>query len=134
MYWSLPGSSANGIFQAKDTAVCCHFFLQGIFPTRGSKDKSPLSPALAGEFFTTVPPGKPIDLGGAAEFTSNSLQLMLLLLVPGPHGENYCPQERDKMDVPSESIWHSIIGHIRLKWLLNKCVVLNAFFTQPAEI
>ena len=72
--------------------------------------------------------------GWGCRITCNSLQLMLLLLVPGPHGENYCPQERDKMDVPSESIWHSIIGHIRLKWLLNKCVILNAFFTQPADI
>ena len=106
MDWSLSGSSANRIFQAKNTAVGCHFLLQGIFPIQGSKDKSPLSPALAGEFFTAVPPGKPIDLGGATEFTSNCLQWMLLLLVPGPHGKNYCPREWDKMDVSSESIWH----------------------------
>ena len=30
---SLPGSSLHGIFP---TEVGCHFFLQGIFPTRGS--------------------------------------------------------------------------------------------------
>ena len=40
----------------KNTGVGCHFFLQGIFPTQGSK---PASPALAGGFFTTEPPGKP---------------------------------------------------------------------------
>ena len=33
---SLPGSSAHGIFQAKDTGVGCHFLLQGIFLTQES--------------------------------------------------------------------------------------------------
>ena len=32
----------------------CHFLVQGIFPTQGSNT------ALVGEFFTTVPPGKPL--------------------------------------------------------------------------
>ena len=32
MYCSLPGSSVHGIFQAR---MCCHFLLQGIFPTQG---------------------------------------------------------------------------------------------------
>ena len=54
MDYSLPGSSIHGIFQArilkccfvcyyfqkkkkkKNTGVCCHFLLQGIFPTQGS--------------------------------------------------------------------------------------------------
>ena len=34
--YSLPGSSANGIFQARNTRMGCHFLLQGIFPTQGS--------------------------------------------------------------------------------------------------
>ena len=33
---SPPGSSVHEIFPGKDTAVCCHFLLQGIFPTQGS--------------------------------------------------------------------------------------------------
>ena len=42
-------------FPSKSTGVgCC--FLQGFFPAQGS---NPVSPALAGGFFTTVPPGKP---------------------------------------------------------------------------
>ena len=44
--WDFPG---------KNTGVGCHFPLQGIFPTQGLN----LSPALAGGFFTTEPPGKP---------------------------------------------------------------------------
>ena len=32
---SLLGSSVNGIFSDKNTGVCCHFLLQGIFPTQG---------------------------------------------------------------------------------------------------
>ena len=33
---SPPGSSVHGIFQARNTAVGCHFLLQGIFLTQGS--------------------------------------------------------------------------------------------------
>ena len=32
---SLPCSSVNGVFSSKNTEVCCHFLLQGIFPTQG---------------------------------------------------------------------------------------------------
>ena len=39
--WDFPG---------KFIGVGCHFLLQGIFPTQGS---FLMSPALAGEFFTT---------------------------------------------------------------------------------
>ena len=48
---SLPGSSVHGISQARS-----HFFLQGILLTQG------LNPhhLLAGRFFTTEAPGKPI--------------------------------------------------------------------------
>ena len=34
--YSLPGSSVHGILQAR-ILECCHFFLQGIFPSQGSK-------------------------------------------------------------------------------------------------
>ena len=45
--WDFPG---------KNTGVGSHFLLQGIFLTQES---NPVSSALAGGFFTTVPPGKP---------------------------------------------------------------------------
>ena len=48
---SLPGSSVHGVFQ-KEYWRGCHFLLQGIFLIK------PMSPALAGGFFTTEPPGK----------------------------------------------------------------------------
>ena len=32
-----PGSSAHGDSLGKNTGVGCHFFLQGTFPTQGSK-------------------------------------------------------------------------------------------------
>ena len=38
----------------KNIGVGCHFLLQGIFP----EPLSPVSPALAGRFFTTEPPRK----------------------------------------------------------------------------
>ena len=30
-----PGSSVHGSLQGKNTGVCCHALLQGIFPTQG---------------------------------------------------------------------------------------------------
>ena len=54
---SLPGTSVHGIPQARILEQGCHFLLQGIFPTQGS-NPCLVSPALAGGFFTTVPPGK----------------------------------------------------------------------------
>ena len=38
----------------KNTGVECHFLFQGIFPTQGLNPCLPVSPALAGRFFTTV--------------------------------------------------------------------------------
>ena len=46
--WELPGSSAG---------VCCRFLLQGLFLTQGS-NPCLVSPALAGGFFTALPPRK----------------------------------------------------------------------------
>ena len=43
-------------FPSKNTRVGCHFLLQGIFMIQGL---NPCSPALAGGFFITEPPGKP---------------------------------------------------------------------------
>ena len=57
--YSLPGSSVHGIFQARILEQVA------IFSSRESswpriKPTSPVAPALAGRFFTTEPPGKPI--------------------------------------------------------------------------
>ena len=50
---SPQGSSVRGIFPSKNTAVGCHFLLQGIFPTQGSiKHMSLASAALASRFIT----------------------------------------------------------------------------------
>ena len=45
----------------------CHFLLQGIFLTQGSNPHP--SPALAGEFFTIEPPGKPPTPSRCIEFS-----------------------------------------------------------------
>ena len=45
-------------FLGKNIGVGCHFLLQGIFLTQGL-NLSPVSPALAGRFFTTEPLGSP---------------------------------------------------------------------------
>ena len=53
---SLQGSSVHAWdIPGKNTGVGCHFLLQEIFLTWGV---NPSSPALAGGFLTTEPPGK----------------------------------------------------------------------------
>jgi len=59
---SPPGSSVHGVFHARITGVGCHFFLQGILTNPGIETASPVSPALAGRFLTTVPPGNPLRI------------------------------------------------------------------------
>ena len=53
---SPPGSSVQGISQARILGVGCHFLLQGIFPTQGWCPH--LLPWQA-DSFITEPPGKP---------------------------------------------------------------------------
>ena len=55
----------------------CHFLLQGIFPSQG------WNPSLAGRFFTTEPPGKPIK----NEKTKQSAQNKTLK--SAPWGQQY---------------------------------------------
>ena len=52
---NLPVSSVYGDSPGKNTGVGCHALLQRIFLTQGS---NPLSPSLAGGFFTADSPGK----------------------------------------------------------------------------
>ena len=53
---SLPESSVQRIFQARNTEVECHFLLQGIFlPNQGLNLSLLHFPTLASRFFTTVP-------------------------------------------------------------------------------
>ena len=56
---SLPGSPCPWDSPGKNLGMGCHFLLQGNHPHPRIKPMSPLSPALAGRFFTPVPPGKP---------------------------------------------------------------------------
>ena len=57
MHCSLPGSSVHGIFPGKETGVGCYggllFPTPGDLPNPGMEIESPVSPALAGTFFTT---------------------------------------------------------------------------------
>ena len=53
--WDFPG---------KSTGVGCHFLLQGIFLTQGL---SPHLLTLAGRFFSTESPGKPIIIGDMSQ-------------------------------------------------------------------
>ena len=57
MNCSPPGSSVSGVFQARilEYSSYCHFLLHGDLPDPGIE---PTSPALAGEFYTSEPPGK----------------------------------------------------------------------------
>ena len=52
--YSLPGSSVHGILQARILGLPCP---PGDLPNPGIKPMFPASPALAGGFFITGPPG-----------------------------------------------------------------------------
>ena len=56
---SLPGSSVHGIFQARMLAWVAISYSRDLSDP-GIEPASLASPALAGGFFTTVPPGKPL--------------------------------------------------------------------------
>ena len=55
---SPPGSSVHGIFQLEYCGADGHFLNLGDLPNPGIEPASLMSPALAGRFFTTEPPGK----------------------------------------------------------------------------
>ena len=57
MECSPTGCSVHGDSLGKNTGVCCHALLQGIFPTQGS-NLHLMSPELAGVFFTTSATGE----------------------------------------------------------------------------
>ena len=56
MDYSLPGSPVHGDSPGKNTGVGCHFLPPGNLPDPGIEL---VSPALAGEFFTAEPAGRP---------------------------------------------------------------------------
>ena len=63
--------SAHGISQARQTGVGC-------LPDPGIEPTSPVSPKLAGGFFTTEPPGKPLEAPiGIFKFTTNNSDLII---------------------------------------------------------
>ena len=68
---------------SQNIIMCCHFLLQGNLPYPGIDPGSFVSLALAGRFFTTAPPGKPMQYG---EWTlKNKLQLRKLLFKKNVH-------------------------------------------------
>ena len=54
-----PGSSVHGISQAR-VLEWVALSVPGDLPDPGIELMSPASPAMAGRFFTTAPPGKPL--------------------------------------------------------------------------
>ena len=67
---SLPGSSVHRISQARVLEWVAIYFSRD-HPDTGIE---PMSPALAGRFFTTEPPGKPgVDLAACSNFPRLSL-------------------------------------------------------------
>ena len=86
MNCSLPDSSVHGIFPGKNTKVVSISY-SGDLPNPGMEPASLASPALAGGFFTTVPPGKPLRIhnihflslqGSCFSFISDFSNLYLL--------------------------------------------------------
>ena len=81
---SPPGSSIHGILQAGILEWVALPSSRG-FPDPGIKFTSLTSPALAGRFFTTVPPGKQ-NIHGMTKLNS--------VLTPAPHA---CSQSQHEL-------------------------------------
>ena len=68
--YSPPWSSVREIFPGKNTGVGCHCLVKEVaissFQAQGSNPCPPVSPALAGGFFISEPPGKPNSIGSAS--------------------------------------------------------------------
>ena len=105
---SPPASTVHEIFPGKNTGVGSHFLLQGIFPTQGSNEST--SPALAGWFVTTEPPGKPTKHSGISDFTP----------VPA-RGQARC------------SSWSPTVTVSDYHWISTVCLAKTAFaFPYPS--
>ena len=74
---SLPGSSVHGISQQENRSWL-PFVPPEALPHPGTEQVYPASPALAGEFFTTEPPGKPpLYTCVSVYFKGQCIQLMV---------------------------------------------------------
>ena len=82
---SPPGSSVLGDSPGKSTGVGCHALLQGIFPIQGLNPRL-TSPALAGGFFTTAPPGKRTLWMGRLTDPSPSVRVYSCIYAPSTSG------------------------------------------------
>ena len=76
---SPPGFSLHGIFQARILEVQISFCMSGDLPDPGIELVSTVSPALAGGFFTIVPPGKPETHCYAFNLNFTLIELIQLL-------------------------------------------------------
>ena len=78
MDYSLLGSSAHGIFQARMLSGL-PFPSLGDLPNPGIKPTSLISPVLAGRFFTTAPPGSPYQIWHDWQVYSPTQQVALFI-------------------------------------------------------
>ena len=74
---------------SKNTGWSCPFLLQGIFLTQGS-NPFPAAPALSGEYFTTEPPGKWLNM--AKIYSSLTKSTVGPGSLPGSSSPSQCSQ------------------------------------------
>ena len=110
MDYSLPVSSVHGILQARILEWVAMSTFRDL-PDPGIKPESPSSPALAGEIFTSVPPGKP--LAGTILLQSRSLQslsitpgMVLCILGKWPRKDGGRERDQERTQAVSPLLWH----------------------------
>ena len=91
MTCSLPGYSAE--FPRQEHWGGWPFLPRGDLPDPGTEPASPASPALAGRFFTTEPPGKPpesfiVDIDHACPLLKGRHYLLRLFAVQHPYKDS----------------------------------------------
>ena len=80
--YSPPASSVHGIFPRQEYWSGLPFPTPGDLPNPGIEPVSPKAPALAGRFFTTEPPGKPMLYIWTYIYISVSTHLLVYIPIP----------------------------------------------------
>ena len=113
---SLPGSSIYGILQVRILEWVAISFFRGSSRHR----VKPMSPALAGGFFTTEPPGK---LHSGRDCFNKTNIIDSFFFYPSPGADGRFIQGHDKLRI---SYWHFLFPRRQSKWQGGKSSGLDS--------
>ena len=112
--YSLPGSAVHGISKARILAWVAISFSGDLCDPK----IKPVSPALAGRFFTTEPPGKPIHINGYSVLNRKHIIHIKYAAAAAAKSLQLCPTLCDPIDgSPPGSPVPGILQARTLEWV-----------------